>query len=564
MAANCATSISMDTLATMDVPTPAGTQTDRRSASARHWKLLQYFNFYRVLIAATAVGIALFFGSLPPFGEQDPQLFLYASLTYLVITLFGIEITRSRVPDCETQVGVFGFVDIIFLTLLMYTSGGMVSGLGLLMMLSVTGASFILGRRMTVFIAAVATIAVLVEHSWEWLRGSIISSGDLIEGFPQVGMLGIGLFAISALAHNLSQRLQSSEALAERRGVDLLNLANINEEIIQRMQMGVLVCNVNGHISMINKRTQAFLGMRGNEKTKPPLQQIAPELAETMKQWLENPNGQLRRPFRSKPGYMLLPRFVLLGKDQRSGILVFLNDTALLRQQAQQLKMAALARLTASIAHEIRNPLGAITNAAQLLAESGQQRGDDQRLVEIIEDHSRRMNVIIENITQLSRRDRVSQLRVSLHPWMQEFLQQFMGPNDLPPGSVVFEGAENLTACVDPDQLYQVVVNLCTNALRHCPSYDGGAPLVRIQAGTRGNGQPFIDVIDSGAGIAPEVVDNIFDPFFTTTPQGTGLGLYIARELCEGNGGQLDYIPDQQSGAHFRVTLAKAEDCSEQ
>jgi two-component system sensor histidine kinase PilS (NtrC family) len=257
-----------------------------------------------------------------------------------------------------------------------------------------------------------------------------------------------------------------------------------------------------------------------------------------------------------------MPRFVLIGDKQDSGALIFLEDTAILRHQAQQLKMAALARLTASIAHEIRNPLGAITNAAQLLGESAATpTGEEQRLLRIIGDQSRRMNVIVENVMQLSRRDHVNPKRVALGAWLREFVSQFCDSVRMPTDAIAVLEESPVRVCMDVDQLYQVVGNLCQNAFRHSGAFSGERS-VELRYGSDG-GDPYLDVVDWGSGITPEVADNIFDPFFTTTPKGTGLGLYIARELCEGNGGRLDYYPGEGVGSRFRITFSKAEHCAE-
>jgi len=244
-------------------------------------------------------------------------------------------------------------------------------------------------------------------------------------------------------------------------------------------------------------------------------------------------------------------------------VLVFLEDTAVLKQQAQQLKMAALARLTASIAHEIRNPLGAISHAAQLLDESSDKDAEETRLLRIIQDQSRRMNIIIENVTQLARRDKVNPVQLQLAPWIGEFIHQFTITGKHPPEMFQTLGVGNHAVCVDPEQLQQVVGNLCQNALRHSPAFSGQA-LIAFKTGHDKDNRPFLDTIDWGSGVPPEIVDNIFDPFFTTTPKGTGLGLYIARELCESNGARLEYFPgDKGVGSRFRVTFARAEECGE-
>lgn len=536
-----------------------------RDTSQENWRLLQYFNFYRLVIALLASGMAIAVGEVSPFGSSNPRLFLYASIVYLIVALFGIQITRQRDPDFETQATVFAFCDVAFITFLMHASGGLSSGLGLFLVVTVIGTSLMLGRRMTLFIAAIAAIAALLEHSWVWLTVDQTLGHEVLEGLPMVGMLGIVLFGAAFFGNYMAHRLRRTEALAERRGVDLVNLAQINELIIKRMQSGVLLCNAGGHIGLINEQAQRFLGLEHFEqggRSRPSVKQLAPELGAALEEWLQRPNRQLRKPVRTRRGQVLLPRFVAIGAES-SGLLIFLDDVAALKQQAQQLKMAALARLTASIAHEIRNPLGAMANAAQLLGESVADRSEEGRLVRIIVDHSKRMNTIIENITQLARRDRVSQVRLPLHTWLKEFVEQYTEFAHIPKGAIHLDpGPDVLEACVDPDQLYQVVINLCQNALRHCPEYTD-TPLVRLELRATEMGQPTLDVADIGPGVPPEIRDNIFDPFFTTTPKGTGLGLYIARELCEGNGGGLEYIPSNTGGARFRITFATSDECSE-
>jgi two-component system sensor histidine kinase PilS (NtrC family) len=166
-------------------------------------------------------------------------------------------------------------------------------------------------------------------------------------------------------------------------------------------------------------------------------------------------------------------------------------------------------------------------------------------------------------VTQLSRRDRINPVRLALGPWLEEFTRQYCETVGLAPEAIVNMGAKGIEMCFDPDQLFQVVSNLCQNALRASPAF-GGTPLIKFQAGLDPAGRPYLDTIDWGKGVPPEIVDNIFDPFFTTTPKGTGLGLYIARELAEGNGGSLDYHPgDGGVGSRFRITFARAEECSE-
>ena len=552
----------------MDSPLPKAGLSRAESLAAvasQDWKLLQYFNLYRTALALAAATVAVLVGKTSPFGETYPKLFLSASLVYAVISLTAVAAIHARKPDFESQAALLSFADIALLTMLMHASGGIPGGLGLLLIVAIAGTSLMLGKRLTIFYAALATIAVLLEHSWGMLTGANISENEVVQNYPQVGLFGIGLFATAFFGYVLAQRLRATEELAQRRGVDLVNLTQLNELVIQRMQSGVIVCDAEGNIRLINQAARKYFGIHTEAETKQPLSKISSDLAIQLFQWLGNsPASRGRKVVTTRINYTLLPRFIALGDDKESVKLIFLDDMSILKQQAQQLKMAALARLTASIAHEIRNPLGAITNAAQLLGESvNPENAQEKRLATIIEEQSKRMNVIVENVTQLSRRDRINPISLDLETWVEEFLRQYSETISVSRDAFLAHGLQNLKVCVDPDQLHQVVTNLCQNAFRHSPPFTG-TPLIKLQGGTDSDGRPALNVIDWGAGVPPEIADNIFDPFFTTTPKGTGLGLYIARELCEGNGAALSYhVGEGKVGSRFRVTFVRAEDCAD-
>jgi two-component system sensor histidine kinase PilS (NtrC family) len=528
---------------------------------AQNWKLLQQFNFYRLALAVAFFAVAL----IPDAPVVDPAQQSLVRLTAFVYAALGAAAfwtIRRKHPEFDEQASLLAFADVVLIAMLMHGTGGIGGGLGLLMVVAVAECSVLLSRRMTVFYASLGAIAALIEHSWPLLTGRFFEFPALIEGYPRIGLLGMGLFLTGTLGNTLATRLRSTAALAERQEIDLANLANINELIIDRMQAGVLVCDTRGNIQMLNRAARDFLGIGDSAAGHLNLEQISPELGAELKDWRHRGFRPQRQVVRTITGANILPRFVALGdRGQDLGYLVFLDDTELLRQQAQQLKMAALARLTGSIAHEIRNPLAAVTNASQLLRESVDSSPETQRLLTIIDNHSKRMNIIVENITQLGRRDRSRPMRLQLDDWLSDFVYQFSQGTELPPEYFIIEaGTAPADICFDPDQLYQVMANLCTNAIKHSPAYDG-QPRVTLRIGTDAQGHPVLDIADQGAGVPEDLLPSIFDPFFTTTPQGTGLGLYISRELCEGNGGRLDYISGDTAGATFRITFARGEEC---
>lgn len=532
--------------------------------SSENWKLLRSFNIYRLLVAALAITLVFSGVKVSPFGTSAPRLFELTSLVYGALALLAVFVIQRRWGGYEAIATSLAFADIVLLTFLIHASGGMERGAGLLLLVAVAGASLMLSTRLTILFAALATIAIGIEVNWSFLtEGEWVLSRWNTSGYTQMGLLGIALFVTATLTHLLTRRLRATEALAVQRGVDLANLSQLNELVIARMHSGVLACDTTGTVHMVNKTARGFLGLDPEQPVNRPLRELSPELDQQFHQWL-NDSATGVRPVIQATGYSLLPRFQPIGgRREDQGVLIFLEDTAVIRQQAAQLKMAALARLTASIAHEIRNPLGAIAHAAQLLAESTGRGEEEDRLLRIVQDQSKRMNVIIENVTQLSRRDKLSLALIRLDAWMPDFIRQFTLDGQTPAGVIESGGVRDISVCFDPEQLYQVVHNLCTNALRHCPPFSG-QPLISLNTGLDPENRPFLEVSDRGKGVPAEIVDSIFDPFFTTTAKGTGLGLYISRELCEGNGGHLDYYPgDDGIGARFRITFARSEDCAE-
>ncbi len=542
------TGAALDTDSRMDGPT---------GTAAENWRLLRVINHYRLLLAGSAAAAALSGRSIPPLGESDPFLFLVVSALYAAVTIVGVETARRRAPGYETQTSVYAFADIVLITLLMHASGGMASGLGLLLLISVASGGLLLSPRLAILFGAVATVALLIEHAWPFLHGTRFPT----EGLAQVGLLGFFLFATSGLFSMLARRLRATEALARRRGVDLANMGAVNELIIQRLQSGVLVCDRDGTAHRMNRMARDLLGVRGPDGAKRPLQELSPALAKELARWVAHP-APASHTLEVRPGVSLVARFTRIGQRHHdSGVLVFLDDIAALRHEAQQMKLAALARLAASMAHEIRNPLGAMMQAAQLLGESPELRPEDARLVKIIEDQGRRMNTMVDNVLQLGRRDRMRPVPLNLRPWLGDFVERYAEESGIPAGAFALEGSEAV-ACMDPGQLYQVLRNLCQNALRHSAPFEGET-LVRLRSGFDFEARPVLDIVDRGSGVAAEIADNIFEPFFTTSARGTGLGLYVAKQLCEGNGARLDYHPREGGGSRFRITFTRAEECSD-
>ncbi len=515
----------------------------------RTWRPLEYLNFYRLILSAIFVGSFLFTSHLPTLGSYSPELFQITSVTYLVIALGAGIIIHGRWLDFKTLTYSLALLDIIALTLLMRASGGIETGLGMLVVVAVAGNSLILGGRAANLFAAIAAIAILGEQVYVELHP------DMKSGFTQAGILGAALFATAFLAHVLSTRIRESEELAKQRGVDLANLAQLNQHVLQRMQSGIIVVDADNRIRLMNESAWYMLGLptMGGTSNK-SLDTVSPELSEQLSNW-HTDKRTIPEAFRpSGTTVDLLPNMTTLGTDARAGTLIFLEDTARMKQQAQQMKLASLGQLTASIAHEIRNPLGAISHAEQLLAEGSEENSENKRLLEIIHTNTLRVNNIIENVLQLSRRDRSVPEQITLESWLASFSEEFIQSQGCKPDDIhISIEPTDTNVFMDATHLHQVLWNLCQNGLRYSVDIPHQTKLQINVSLAPNSTKPVLDVIDNGPGIDTSIAQHIFEPFFTTGSSGSGLGLYISSELCSSNNAKLSYIAVPTGGSCFRI-----------
>jgi len=511
------------------------------------WRGLFIFNLYRLTVAIIFVISVLSHFSPNFLGQFDKKLFLVTGFLYSGFAIFCIFSIKKKWPRFNLQVFGQFLLDIVAITLLMHASGGVNSGLGLLFIIAIAGGSLLSEGRMAFFFAALASLCVLFHVAL-----ADIYNWFLYPSYTHAGMLGVTFFVTAFLVHTLAKRVRVSEALAKQRGDHLRYLAKLNAEIVQNIQSGIVVIDIVNRISLFNEAALRLLGLeqQPNERT---LNSVAPELSEQLKNWKKKGKGQVLSPlFRPAAGEVdVIATFKELKRGEAATVLIMLEDATLTAQRVQQLKLASLGRLTASIAHEIRNPLGAISHAGQLLAESPDISKEDARLTQIIANNSLRVNTIIENVLQLSRRKKANtecfDLRVYLKTFYDEFLMgQGLNQSDI----VLYVHSTPLMVYFDQQQLYQVLYNLCENGLR----YSEGTPLLELTAGiNEESNRPYLEVLDHGKGMTTEVKAQIFEPFFTTESKGTGLGLYITREICEENKASLHLVSSADTGSCFRI-----------
>ncbi|KON81969.1 PAS domain-containing sensor histidine kinase [Azoarcus sp. PA01] len=500
------------------------------------WVPLRYLNFFRLVIA----GLFLVAGSELQLGHEAPNVLVAVAFAYIAAVL------TLGFPDAARRVGLDRLImlqvviDIAVLATIMWASGGYRSGIPVLMMVILAGAGLVAQGRAVLFFASLATVVVLAENSWRFFSGR--SPAD----FLQVGFVCIGFFGIAIVARLLALRAKANESLATLRGVALAKQQAVNERIIRDMQDGVLVLGADGRVRQANPSAALLLGVESLEGRL--LAELDESFSADFRVRCASADGALQRMRAS--GKLLRCRAVGAGENGggNGDTLVYLTDFEEILQRMQQMKLAALGRLTASMAHEIRNPLSAVMQAAELLTE--EKRADVQvRLVRIINDNARRIERMVRDVLALGRREEALPEALILAPFVDTVIEESTLGGGAERDVFRVDISARTTLGIDRAHLHQILDNLIANARRYCSGQPGAVRVFAVDAG----GRAELHVLDDGPGIDASERLRVFEPFFTTHPKGTGLGLYIARELAEANGATLELM-DNAPGAHFVLT----------
>lgn len=502
-----------------------------------NWRSFQYFNFYRLILA----GLALFAVLLPsPWADPfhlsvTPGLF-GVSLIYLFAVIFGLLLSLRWQKHFNQQLSLQVSADVLVVSVFMFSAGGVASGFGVLLLVSLTAASLVGRGRQVLFYAAQATLVVLGMQIY-----GVLAHGFELATIVQAGFLSAGFFATAILARLLGQRVMFNEELARRRGVALDNQQRISQRVIERMQDGVLVVDRAGMIARHNPVAAAMLGLHLDEMAK--LNSYANDLAAMLAGWRLG-MAPATVDVAGSDGQPLRARFEPT-ESTEGEVLIFLEHIGRIEALAQQLKLASLGRLTASIAHEIRNPLSAIGHAGELLREEPNAEIQG-RLLRILSDNVARLDRIVQDVLEIGRRERAQPELIDIKQFCQQFVDNFVAAEGVVADIIQLEIPEHCFLSFDRAHLHQVLWNLLGNALRHSQQKPQSVRLPVVAVG----GRLELHIVDDGPGVPEAVRSQIFEPFFTTHAQGTGLGLFIARELCEANAASLELGPAAGRG-HF-------------
>jgi len=511
---------------------------------------LYFFALYRVLIATLLA--ALVFSPLTPFaGEAHrPLLAKAVAVGYLLVSLALLLWGRN---ERWLQSIVFGsvLIDIVAATLLSHALPGASAGISMSLLFNIAAAALLLPLARAMMLALLASIASVTEYIWQAFEGS-----DNLRTLAELAMFVTSYLALAFISYQIGSRTRRTQQLADRRSAEVANLFEVNELIIRRMRTGVLVVDAAGQITLVNEAASALLGdSEDNTGAEPQsLANASPELSRRLQRWRSGWQEE-EQPLQLIPDQPeVLPRFARLLADSDL-TLVFLDDTSVVSKRAESLTLSTLGRFSASLAHEIRNPLAAINYATQLLEESEHIGDADRRLLQIIHQQCQRTNGIVESVLAMARRERANPENLDLAAFVRRFVleykQTLSGDTD---SLEVIIREPSVPALMDSRHLHQVLTALVHNALKYGRVAEEPARVrIRVASGER---NAVIDVMDRGPGIPDAIAAQLFRPFYTTSEHGTGLGLYIARELCRANQAQLDYVSVPGGGACFRLTLS--------
>ena len=519
------------------------------------WNLLRLYHVYRLALAGAFLLAMVGQSKFVQLGAYNKELFGWITATYLLIAIISNLSSYFQWPDLVIQGVGYALIDIVVLFVILYTSGGVSVGIGILLVVPVLIPYICAPGQVSIAMAALTGISLIGLEVWLGLQAGQTNSTSLTHS----GILTSFILLASWLGDRWIRKADEMAKLANRRGIDLANLSQLNQSILDRLESGILVVETSGSIRHMNAAAWHLLGNPGNWRSK-PLSVFAPELDKHYQQWIEEVSPRTASyDLRHQQATELRVRFTQLGTQSRRTTLINIEDTSEQREKVQGVKLASLGQLTASIAHEIRNPLGAISHAAQLMSESQNLDKADTRLLQIIQANARRMNLTIESVLNLSRKKEPKRERLPLKGWLHSFLRDFMLQHNLKEKQVtLFIEPADLMIEFDPAHLHQIMWNLCRNAYKY--AHDNPQKLqLDIQGGTPAHSRDvLLNIIDNGRGIPEDLRQRLFEPFFTTSTQGTGLGLFMARELCLSNGAALEYLALPTGGSCFRIVFSRS------
>lgn len=482
------------------------------------YKSIRYLNLFRLLLSLFFFSV-IFKGvsGLIGYGYSlnIAQLIASVYLTLSVLTWFCSVLLRKY----SLTIGLIALcIDLPIIMALSLLFDGLHNGWGILP--AITIGSFSILSRKPYAIFAMPIVASILLWSLPQILGIYDNNTEIVSKI----IYSLTYFAIAFVGIHQSQNYTRTLLLSQKQKAKIVDLSLINKLIIDQMQSGVIAFDQQYIVILINTKAKEIFNLSKNQKI--PANIIRKIISTTDS---KNKNIIVN-------GEELV--FYINNNEEKSGInLLFIEEQKQINEKSQQVNLASLGQLSATIAHELRNPMASIYSAAQLLQESPETTNEDKQLTSIITKQIERSNEIIEDILQMSKPQIANQSNILISEKLLEFKKEFCNQHKLESDKINIEtNDKNLEIKFDKNHLSQLLWNLSENALKHG---NGGTISILV---SNEQDKTLIDFRNNGDEFESIVEESIFTPFFTTHTQGTGLGLYICREMCRSNGGKLEYL----------------------
>ena len=497
------------------------------------WELLFYYNIYRFCLAVILLALAA-----PGWGQIAIDLNSAGVVTgiagFLMVSVLALITIRQRTPAIHIQAHMLFLLDMVFISILALTREIHDASIVVLYITTV-GATAVMFRTRTAL--AYSVIATLVIYFRDLV--GIFGGTEDVQQLYLSALTAIGLFTIVFIVGRVARRTRVVQNVLEQQEIELADLDAINQLIIDQLEIGVLFIDDNLGVKLVNNRASSLIGDYVHDD------KVTGHLGETLKLFFSHP-GTKSTNFRQSDSVLTLHK-----TEMQSGIMVRIEDETVIARRIQQTKLSTVGRFASAVSHEIRNPLNAISHAAQLIRVPNDDE-ESQELVKIIRKHVRRINDIIESVLERSRPGKAEQREVVFPNWLENFVTDFQQSVHSEEVRISISG-QPCRVYFDTTQLEQILTNICQNSVKYGRVKD--APLeILFRTSLNKDGIPYLDISNNGPRIPENQVDRLFEPFYTTDSVGTGLGLYLSREFCNLNGAEIAYFSDNMAHG-FRITF---------
>ena len=471
-----------------------------------------------------------------------PTIFYIWAAVYAGITLISIIRPHWVRQENDKLPNASAVVDIVMIMALVYLTGGIGTGVGILVLPFVATSCMLSYGKFPALYAGFTTVCILCVM---FLSDQLSLDAEKWDG-RNIGtaiMLIGASFAVAYLTSYSATFLRDATASARKHKRNYNRVRGLNQLVLNRVQEAVIVIDPELKVWLFNRQAKNYFSGLAAEHKEPIFEDL-------VARWLLNPE----KPFEADihlHRFSMHVRAVPMVQEDGKLLMLFLRSLREIAAEAMATKLASLGQLTANLAHEIRNPMSAIRHANDLLQENIEDPVS-KKLHGIIDSNIRRIDKMLEDVSTLNKKDNLGRESINLMKFWLAFKQEFTLNNPNSVGCIKMEmKGKNLTVTADPMHVQQIMWNLCNNAWRHSTK---GSDAIQVLIKPSGKLNVSIVVSDDGPGAAPEIRNQLFEPFFTTEKGGTGLGLYVARELAHANLGQLHYHPELNG---FELILPK-------